>query len=152
MSARRHEPRTRGRGSYRRILDLWFSFGGAGGTETDSGGVLVMVRVVLPLLAYLGHNALYILAGLICFHWLKSDEEESTSADEHSRVGYNFAALLFFFLFLDNLLRREEGQGWDGFWPCSGRLHVVVLYFVLSLLAHFAFWSRIVSGLNQERA
>jgi hypothetical protein len=38
-----------------------------------------------------------------------------------------------------------------GFWPCSGRLHVVVLYFVLSLLAHFAFWSRIVSGLNQER-
>src|SRR5215468_7811837 len=78
-------------------------------------------RVVLPLLAYLGHNALYILAGLICFHWLKDDEEESTSADAHSRVGYNFAALLFFFLFLDNLLRREEGQGWGGFWPCSGR-------------------------------
>ena len=109
-------------------------------------------RVVLPLLAYLGHNALYILAGLICFHWLKSDEEESTSADEHSRVGYNFAALLFFFLFLDNLLRREEGQGWGGFWPCSGRLHVVVLYFVLRLLAHFAFWSRIVTGVNRERA
>jgi hypothetical protein len=78
--------------------------------------------------------------------------QESTSADEHSRVGYNFAALLFFFLFLDNLLRREEGQGWGGFWPCSGRLNVVVLYFVLSLLAHFAFWSRIVSGLDQERA
>ena len=109
-------------------------------------------RVVLPWLAYLGHNALYVLAGWICFHWLKNDEEESTSADEHSRVGYNFAALLFFFLFLDNLLRREEGQGWGGFWPCSGRLNVVVVYFVLSLCAHFAFWSRIVSGLNQERA
>jgi hypothetical protein len=68
-------------------------------------------RVVLPLLAFLGHNALYVLAGLISFHWLKNDEEESTSADEHSRVGYNFAALLFFFLFLDNLLRREKGQG-----------------------------------------
>jgi hypothetical protein len=108
--------------------------------------------VVLPLLAYLGHNALYILAGLICFHWLKNDEEESTAADEHSRVGYNFAAPLFFFLFLDNLLRREEGQGWGGFWPCSGRLNLVVLYFVLSLLSHFAFWSRIVRGLNQERA
>ena len=109
-------------------------------------------RVMLPLLAYVGHNTLYILAGLICFHWLKDDEEESTSADAHSRVGYNFAALLFFFLFLDNLLRREEGQGWGGFWPCSGRLNVVVVYFVLSLWAHFAFWSRIVSGLNQERA
>ena len=108
-------------------------------------------RVMLPLLAILGHNALYILTALISFRWLKDDEEESTSADKHSRVGYNFAALLFFFLFLDNLLRRQEGQGWGGFWPCSGRLHVVVLYFVLSLLAHFAFWSRIVSGLNQER-
>jgi hypothetical protein len=54
-------------------------------------------------------------------------------------------------LFLDNLLRREEGQGWSGFWLCSGRLEVLVVYVVLSLLAHFAFWSRIVSGLNQER-
>ena len=110
-----------------------------------------MVRVVLPLLAYLGHNALYILTALISFRWLKDDEEESTSADEHSRYGYNIAALFFFFLFLDNLLRREEGQGWSAFWPYSGKLDVVVLYFVLSLWAHFAFWSRIVSGLNQER-
>jgi hypothetical protein len=108
-------------------------------------------RVVLPLLAFLGHNALYILTALISFHWLKDDEEESTTADRYSRDGYNITALLFFFLFLDNLLRHVEGQGWDGFWPCSGRLDVVVLYFVLSLLAHFAFWSRIVSGLNQER-
>ena len=108
-------------------------------------------RVMLPLLAFLGHNALYILTALICFRWLKDDEQESTSEDEHSRYGYNMAALFFFFLFLDNLLRREEGQGWGGFWLCSGRLNVVVLYFVLSLLAHFAFWSRIVSGLNQER-
>src|SRR5215469_16261450 len=108
-------------------------------------------RVLLPPLAFLGHNALYILAGLICFHWLKNDEEESTSADEPSRVGYNFAALLFFFLFLDNLLRREEGQGWGGFWPCSGRFEIIVLFFVLSLLAHVAFWSRFVSRLNQER-
>src|SRR5215469_3668404 len=108
-------------------------------------------RVTLPLLAFLGHNALYILTGLISFRWLKDDEQESTSADHHSRIGYNIAALLSFFLFLDSLLRREEGQGWSGFWPCSGRLDVVLLYFVLSLLAHFVFWSQIVNGLNQER-
>ena len=105
----------------------------------------------MPLLAFLGHNALYILTAFICFSWLKDDEEESTSADEHSRYGYNSAALFFFVLFLDNLLRREEGQGWGGFWPCSGRLDIVVLYFVLSLLAHFVFWSQIVGGVNQER-
>ena len=110
-------------------------------------------RVMLPLLAFLGHNALYILVGLICFRWLQhDDEEESTTADKHSRDGYNIAALLFFFLFLDNLLRRVEGQGWKGFWPCSGRFEVVVLFGMLSLVAQFVYWSRIVSGLNQEHA
>jgi hypothetical protein len=57
-------------------------------------------------------------------------------------------ALLFFFLFLDNLLRRVEGQGWKGFWPCSGRFEMVVLFGMLSLVAQFVYWSRIVSGLN----
>ena len=109
-------------------------------------------RVMLPLLAFLGHNALYILAGLLCFRWLKHEEEESTTAEKHSREGYNIAALLFFFLFLDNLLRNVERQGWEGFWPCSGRFEVVVLYGVLSLLAQFAYWSLIVSHLNREHA
>ncbi len=76
---------------------------------------------------------------------------------KHSREGYNIAALLFFFLFLDNLLRRVEGQAWKGFWLCSvwlcsGRLEVVVLFGMLSLVAQFVYWSRIVSGLNQEHA
>jgi len=109
-------------------------------------------RVMLPLLAFLGHNALYILTGLLCFRWLKHPEEESTTAAKHSREGYNIAALLFFFLFLDNLLRRVEGQAWSGFWPCSGGFEVMILYVALSLLSHFAYWSRIVTGLNQERA
>jgi hypothetical protein len=108
-------------------------------------------RVMLPLLAFLGHNALYILVGFLSFRWLTHEEEESNTVEEYSRNGYNIAALLLFFLFLDNLLRRLEGQGWEGFWPCSGRLEVVVLSILLSLSAQFAYWSRIVSGLNQER-
>jgi hypothetical protein len=64
----------------------------------------------------------------------------------------NIAAILFFLLFLDNLSRHAEGQGWKGFWPCSGRLEVVVLFGMLSLVAQFVYWSRIVSGLNQEHA
>src|SRR5256884_530380 len=93
-------------------------------------------RVMLPFLAFLGHNAVY-LAGFLCFCWLKheEDEEEPTTVQKHSRAGYNIAALLFFFLFLDNLLRRDEGQGWKGFWPCSGRFEVVVLSGMLSLVA-----------------
>ncbi len=62
-------------------------------------------RVMLPLLAFVGHNALYMLTALISFWWLEDEEEESTPADEHSWFGYNIAALVFFFLFLDNLSR-----------------------------------------------
>jgi hypothetical protein len=96
-------------------------------------------RVMLPFLAFLGHNAAYLLAGFLCFCWLKHEEgeEEPTTVQKHSREGYNLAALLFFFLFLDNLLRRVEGQGWKGFWPCSGRFEVVVLFGMLSLVAQF---------------
>jgi hypothetical protein len=53
---------------------------------------------------------------------------------------------------LDNLLRRIEGQGWKGFWPCSGRFEVVVLFGMLSLVAQLVYWSRIVRGFNQEHA
>jgi hypothetical protein len=58
-----------------------------------------------------------------CFCWIKHEdgEEALTTVQKHSREAYNLAALLFFFLFLDNLLRRVEGQGWKGFWPRSGR-------------------------------
>ena len=84
-------------------------------------------RVMLPLLAYLGHNAIYILTALLCFRWLKHEEEESTPADEHARDGYNIAGLLFFFLFLDNLFRHIEdkagaasgrAQGESRWWSC----------------------------------
>jgi hypothetical protein len=111
-------------------------------------------RVALPLLGFLGHNVVHLLTGFLCLCWLKheEDEEEPSSVQKHSREGYNLAALLFFFLFLDNLLRRLEGQGWKGFWPCSGRFEVVVLFGMLSLVAQLVYWSRIVSGFNQEHA
>jgi hypothetical protein len=101
-------------------------------------------RVMLPLLAFLGHNAVYLLAGVLRFCWLKheEDEEEPTTMQKHSREGYNIAALLFFFLFLDHLLRRVEGQDWKGFWPCSGRSEVVVLFGMLSLVAQLVSYSQ----------
>jgi len=76
----------------------------------------------------------------------------ASTVQKHSREGYNLAALLFFFLFLDNLLRNVEGQSWKEFWPCSGRFEVVVLFGMLSLVAQLVYWPRIVSGPNQEHA
>jgi hypothetical protein len=121
---------------------------------TYGGGILVVVEGDAAIPAFLGHNAVYLLAGFLCFCWLKHEEGEvePITVQKHSREGYNLAALLFFFLFLDNLLRSVEGQGWKGFWPCSGRFEVVVLFGMLSLVTQLVYWSRIVSGLNQERA
>jgi len=56
-------------------------------------------RVMLPLLAFLGHNGLYILVGLICFRWLKDDGEDSATADKHAREGYNIAGCYSSFCF-----------------------------------------------------
>ena len=48
--------------------------------------------------------------------------------------------------------RTNKPKGWEGFWPCSGRFEVVVLYGVSSHLGQFAYWSLIVSHLNREHA
>src|SRR6266704_6653048 len=154
MSARRHEQQTRTSDSGHGVLDVWLPFCGAGSFETYGGGILVVVEGDAAIPGVSGPQRGVSLAGFLSFCWLKQeeDEEEPTTVQKHSRAGYNLAALLFFFLFLDNLLRRDEGQGWKGIWPCSGRFEVVVLFGMLSLVAPFVYWSRIVSGLNQEHA
>jgi len=154
MSARRHEQQTRTSDSGHGVLGVWLPFCGAGSFETYGGGILVVVEGDAAIPGVSGPQRGVSLAGFLCFCWLKQeeDEEELTTVQKHSRAGYNIAALLFFFLFLDNLLRRAEGQAWKGFWLCSGRLEVVVLFGMLSLVAQFVYWSRIVSGLNQEHA
>jgi hypothetical protein len=37
-------------------------------------------RVMLPFLAFLGHNAVYLLAGFLCFCWLKHEEDDAITA------------------------------------------------------------------------
>src|SRR5664280_2730884 len=60
-------------------------------------------RVMLPLLAFLGHNAAHLLTGFLCFCWLKheeeEEEEEASTVQKHSREKYNLAALYFSFCF-----------------------------------------------------
>src|SRR5947209_7357239 len=154
MSVRRHEQQTRTSDSGHGVLGVWLPSVVLAVLKLTVAGYGSWWRVLLPFLAFLGHNAGYLLAGFQCFCWLKQeeDEEELSTVQKHSRAGYNIAALLFFFLFLDNLLRGVEGQAWKGFWLCSGRLEVVVQFGMLSLVAQFVYWSRIVSGLHQEHA
>jgi len=109
---------------------------------------------MLPFLAFLGHNAVYVLVGFLCFCWLKheEDEEEPTTVQKHFGGGVQHSGTVIFLPVFGQPDRRAEGQGWKGFWPCSGRFEVVVLFGMLSLVAQFVYWSPIVSGLNQEHA
>ena len=67
-------------------------------------------------------------------------------------TGYQFASLLFSLIFVDNLVRWIEGRGDSNwFWLCSGKLETLVLFGVLSLVAHFLYWSGIVAVVNEQR-
>src|ERR1700741_2483659 len=111
MSGMRHEQQTRTSDSGHGVLDLWLPFCGAGGFETYGGRILVVGEGDAAIPGVSGPQR-GVSPGFLCFCWLKheEDEEEPTTAQKHSREGYNIAGLLFFFLFLDNLLRRVEGQ------------------------------------------
>ena len=113
-------------------------------------------RVMLPLWVFLGHNAAYLLVGFICLflaRYGEDKEEEEQPIDETNLLqGYNFASMLFSLIFVDNLLRWIEGRGNSNwFWLCSGKLEVLVLFGVLSLVGHFLYWSRIVAVVNAQR-
>jgi H+/Cl- antiporter ClcA len=113
---------------------------------------------MLPLWVFLGHNAAYILVGFICLFFARygeEEEEEEQPIDQTNLLrGYQFAAMLFFLIFVDNLLRRIEGRGDSNwFWLCSGKLEleILVLFGVLSLVAHSLYWSGIVAIVNEQR-
>src|SRR6185503_20824345 len=62
-------------------------------------------RVLLPLWVFLGHNAAYILVGFICLFFARYGEEEEDEEQPIDQtnllVSYQFAALLFFLVFVD---------------------------------------------------
>ena len=87
--------------------------------------------VTLPFLAFLGHNAVYLLAGFLCFCWLKHEEgeEEPFTVQKHSKEGYNLAALLFFLRFWTTCCEASQDKvgrgsgrvrGDSRWWSCLG--------------------------------
>jgi hypothetical protein len=105
------------------------------------------------------HNAAYILVGFICLFFAKYGEEEEEDEQPIDQtnllvvVGYQFAALLFSLIFVDNLLRWIEGRGDSNWlWLCSGKSEMLVLFGVLGLVAHVFYWSGIVAVVNERRS
>jgi hypothetical protein len=60
-------------------------------------------------------------------------------------------AVIFLPVFGQPVAKRRRTR-LEGVLAVSGRFEVVVLFGMLSLVAQFVYWSRIVSGLNQEHA
>jgi hypothetical protein len=68
-------------------------------------------RVLIPLWAILGHNALYMLVGFIWLFFVDhGDAEESLTIRQNPPHSYQHAGMLRFLLFADNLLGRMGGR------------------------------------------
>jgi hypothetical protein len=88
---------------------------------------------------------------LVAFTYLSfADIPERSGADEadvlepHTINTHYVAAMLFFVIFGDNVVRWIEGSETSHwFWLLSGELEVLAVFGVLSVLALFAYWSRI---------
>ena len=89
-----------------------------------------------------GHNALYIAVGFVWLHFVDDGE---ASVNEEAPVGYQWAALFCFFLFVDNLVGRlERGQPPPGQWLGCGQWQLLLLFAGLTLFCQLLYWSEAI--------
>jgi hypothetical protein len=99
-------------------------------------------RVLLPFWTMVGHNALYIAMGFV---WLHFVDDGDATVNEEAPYGYQLAALLCFFLFLDNLvgrLERAQPPVWQ--WLGSGQWQLLLLFASLTLMCQLLYWSEAI--------
>ncbi len=79
----------------------------------------------------------------------RPDGEETEILEAHTFNADYVAAILFFFVFGDNVVRWTEGsEASHWFWLFSGKGEVLALFGVLSVLALFSYWSRLGRALK----
>ncbi len=111
-------------------------------------------RVFLPVGLIVGFTITNIV---VAFTYLSfADIPETHGRDEadvlepHTITAHYGAAMLFFVVFGDNVVRwieASETSHW--FWLLSGEIEVLAGFGVLSVLALFAYWSRIGRALGE---
>ena len=71
--------------------------------------------------------------------------------DPHTINAHNVAAILFFVVFGDNVVRWIEGSETSHwFWLLSGKGEALAVFGALSVLALFAYWSRLGRALKES--
>ena len=112
-------------------------------------------RVLLPLGLFVGFNVTNIVVAFTYLSFANIPERPNRDEDKvlepHELNSHNLAAMLFFGVFGDNVVRWIEGRETSyWFWLLSGKGEVLAVFGVLSVLALFSHWSRLGRALKES--
>ena len=110
-------------------------------------------RVILPVGLIVGFNVTNMVVAFIYLTFAhipeRPDRDEAEILESHTINVHYVAAMLFFVIFGDNVVRWIEGSETSyWFWLFSGESEVLAVSGVLSVLALFAYWSRLGRALR----
>jgi hypothetical protein len=110
-------------------------------------------RVLLPLGLFVGFNVTNIVVAFIYLTFAhipeRPDGDEADILEPHTINVHYVAAMLFFVVFGDNMVRWiESGETSYWFWLLSGKAEALAVFGALSVLALFAYWSRLGRALK----
>jgi len=112
-------------------------------------------RVLLPLGLFVGFNVTNIVVAFTYLSFanipVRPDGDEDEVLEPHELDAHNLAAMLFFGVFGDNVVRWIEGSETSHwFWLFSGKGEVLAVFGVLSVLALFSYWPRLGRALKES--
>ena len=105
-------------------------------------------RVILPLGLFAGFNVTNIVVAFIYLSFAhipeRPDGDEADVLEPHTINAHYVAAMLFFIVFGDNVVRWIEGSETSHwFWFLSGKVEALAVFGVLSVFALFSYWSKL---------
>jgi len=105
-------------------------------------------RVMLPVGLIVGFTVTNMVVAFIYLSFThipeRPDGDEAELLEPHTINVHYVAAMLFFVVFGDNVVRWIDGSETSyWFWLMSGKVEVLAAFGVLSVLALFAYWLRL---------
>jgi len=105
-------------------------------------------RVILPVGLIVGFNLTNMVVAFIYLSFAhipeRPDGDEAEVLEPHEINVHYVAAMLFFVVFGDNVVRWIDGSETSyWFWLFSGDVEVLALFGALSVLALFSYWSNL---------
>lgn len=111
-------------------------------------------HIVLPVVIFLGFNALYIAVGLLYLSVVPVQErpeaEETALLRGHTDLAHYWAGFVCVAgVGLNMVHRLEPAEASTGWWLLSGQVEVLLAFGVFAVVSLWLYWSRIGSLLRQ---